>query len=155
MKSGSLLQTVTRWLCLISSVLTAVLGIVHLIDTKARIYWPSGKFHEDLNKSTWRDMLFTFRPNTFVDCWTPLVLGLAGTAAHFEGVGGGISFLTKDFLTAAIFQLICAFFADLAYNGGLGILFSIFAFAASLLGFVAAFTDEDNASLELAVLSKS
>eukprot|EP01054_Gregarina_sp_Poly1_P000992 Gregarina_sp_Poly_1__991@NODE_1241_length_4666_cov_269_446184_g846_i0_p4_GENE_NODE_1241_length_4666_cov_269_446184_g846_i0NODE_1241_length_4666_cov_269_446184_g846_i0_p4_ORF_typecomplete_len156_score10_38_NODE_1241_length_4666_cov_269_446184_g846_i019332400 len=155
MKSGSFLQTATRWLCLIASCLTVVLGIVHLIDTSPRLKWPTGKFHDDFtNMDRWRAQLFTFSPNVFVDCWTPLVLGLAGTTAHFDGVGGGIGFLTKDFLTAAIFQLICAFFADLAYNGGLGILFSIFAFAASLLGFVTAFTDEDSASLELSILSR-
>lgn len=158
MKSGSTLQTVTRWLCFIASILTAVLGVVHLVDSKARLHWPGSgqKFHDDaVNQVTWRYNLFTLMPTIFVDNWTPLVLGLAGTAAHFEDVGHGISFLTKDFLTAAIFQLICALFADLAYNGGLGIIFSIFAFAASLFGFVTAFSDEDSASLELAILSRS
>eukprot|EP01054_Gregarina_sp_Poly1_P000994 Gregarina_sp_Poly_1__993@NODE_1241_length_4666_cov_269_446184_g846_i0_p3_GENE_NODE_1241_length_4666_cov_269_446184_g846_i0NODE_1241_length_4666_cov_269_446184_g846_i0_p3_ORF_typecomplete_len156_score15_50COPI_assoc/PF08507_10/2_1COPI_assoc/PF08507_10/51_NODE_1241_length_4666_cov_269_446184_g846_i0513980 len=155
MKSGSALQTATRWMCFIASVLTVVLGIVHLIDKSPRLKWPDGSFHDDAtNMQRWRFQLFTFSPNVFVDSWTPLVLGLAGTAAHFEGVGGGVGFLTKDFLTTAIFQLICALFANLAYNGGLGILFSIVAFAASLFGFVTAFSDEDSASLEVAVLSR-
>eukprot|EP01056_Protomagalhaensia_sp_Gyna25_P000876 Protomagalhaensia_sp_Gyna_25__875@NODE_1422_length_1850_cov_541_589729_g1147_i0_p3_GENE_NODE_1422_length_1850_cov_541_589729_g1147_i0NODE_1422_length_1850_cov_541_589729_g1147_i0_p3_ORF_typecomplete_len156_score10_91_NODE_1422_length_1850_cov_541_589729_g1147_i028495 len=150
MKQGSALQTATRWLCLISSALVLVLGVVHLIDRSPRLVWPN-RFADDVNADKWRAQLFTFMPTYFVDRWTPFTFGLVGAVAHLQDVGMGVGLVTKDFLTAGIFQLVMAMFAALAYNGGLGIIFSCVTFAASLMSFITAFTEEDSASLEMAI----
>eukprot|EP01053_Blabericola_migrator_P000196 Blabericola_migrator_1__195@NODE_1051_length_5591_cov_140_882513_g723_i0_p4_GENE_NODE_1051_length_5591_cov_140_882513_g723_i0NODE_1051_length_5591_cov_140_882513_g723_i0_p4_ORF_typecomplete_len155_score17_54PrgI/PF12666_7/92PrgI/PF12666_7/4_6e03PrgI/PF12666_7/45_NODE_1051_length_5591_cov_140_882513_g723_i043514815 len=151
MKQGSMVQNVARWLCLISSLLVLVLGVVHLVDRKPRLHWPNNFIDDDGNAISWRSALFSFTPSVFVDAWTPFVFGLVGSASHFEGVGKGVGFVTKDFMTAAIFQLIMALFAAIAYNGGLGIIFSVVTFTASLMAFITAFTDEDSASLDFVV----
>eukprot|EP01057_Protomagalhaensia_wolfi_P001311 Protomagalhaensia_wolfi_Nauph_80__1310@NODE_1783_length_1340_cov_1393_476556_g1389_i0_p2_GENE_NODE_1783_length_1340_cov_1393_476556_g1389_i0NODE_1783_length_1340_cov_1393_476556_g1389_i0_p2_ORF_typecomplete_len160_score17_27_NODE_1783_length_1340_cov_1393_476556_g1389_i0117596 len=154
MKEGSALQTATRWLCLISSILVLVLGVVHLIDRNPRLVWPGNEnrgFADDNNADRWRAQLFTFMPTYFVDRWTPFTFGLVGAAAHLQDVGMGVGLVTKDFLTAGIFQLVMAMFAALAYNGGLGIIFSCVTFAASLMSFITAFTEEDSASLDMAI----
>eukprot|EP01057_Protomagalhaensia_wolfi_P001933 Protomagalhaensia_wolfi_Nauph_80__1932@NODE_2211_length_1167_cov_818_861702_g1725_i0_p1_GENE_NODE_2211_length_1167_cov_818_861702_g1725_i0NODE_2211_length_1167_cov_818_861702_g1725_i0_p1_ORF_typecomplete_len157_score4_92DUF2627/PF11118_8/27DUF2627/PF11118_8/6_1_NODE_2211_length_1167_cov_818_861702_g1725_i075545 len=102
MKQGTALQKTTRWLCFIASILTFALGIVHIVDTKPRLHWPPRGFADDNNASSWRYTLFTFMPSTFVDLWTPFVLGLAGIFAHFANVSRLVGFLTHDFLTAAV-----------------------------------------------------
>eukprot|EP01056_Protomagalhaensia_sp_Gyna25_P005130 Protomagalhaensia_sp_Gyna_25__5129@NODE_597_length_3042_cov_316_815185_g463_i0_p2_GENE_NODE_597_length_3042_cov_316_815185_g463_i0NODE_597_length_3042_cov_316_815185_g463_i0_p2_ORF_typecomplete_len157_score22_34BaxI_1/PF12811_7/61BaxI_1/PF12811_7/0_32COPI_assoc/PF08507_10/4_5MscS_TM/PF12794_7/3_4e02MscS_TM/PF12794_7/0_11DUF2367/PF10164_9/13DUF2367/PF10164_9/62DUF4064/PF13273_6/8_4DUF4064/PF13273_6/1e03DUF4064/PF13273_6/41DUF2627/PF11118_8/24DUF2627/PF11118_8/12DUF2627/PF11118_8/6e02_NODE_597_len len=154
MKQGTALQTTTRWLCFIASILTFALGIVHIVDTKPRIHWPPRGFADDNNAASWRYTLFTFMPSTFVDLWTPFVLGLAGIFAHFANVSKIVAFLTHDFLTAALFQAVCGLFATLAYNGGLGIIFSVFCFLASLMCFIVAFSQQESASLEIKVATR-
>eukprot|EP01054_Gregarina_sp_Poly1_P004616 Gregarina_sp_Poly_1__4615@NODE_246_length_10752_cov_151_576135_g216_i0_p12_GENE_NODE_246_length_10752_cov_151_576135_g216_i0NODE_246_length_10752_cov_151_576135_g216_i0_p12_ORF_typecomplete_len151_score11_15SfLAP/PF11139_8/0_0069Colicin_V/PF02674_16/1_2Colicin_V/PF02674_16/6_1e03Colicin_V/PF02674_16/7_5DUF1700/PF08006_11/4e02DUF1700/PF08006_11/0_84CbiQ/PF02361_16/2_7e02CbiQ/PF02361_16/5_7DUF202/PF02656_15/19DUF202/PF02656_15/3_2e02_NODE_246_length_10752_cov_151_576135_g216_i082978749 len=149
MRKGSGLQNISRWLGFVVGLLTLILGLVHFFDSKPRLRWPAGRFRDDNNASSWRWTLFSFAPSIFIDNWTPAVFGVVGLVAHFGKHAGPCGFVTKDFLSYAIFLLIVALFANLAYNGGLGIIFSIVSFLATLLCFITAFSQQDSASLDL------
>lgn len=69
MKSGSALQTTVRALCLVSSVLLTVVGLIHIFKAEPRIKWPDSKwnqsFSDDINIGSWRFQLFSFAPSVF------------------------------------------------------------------------------------------
>lgn len=145
------LNVVGKWLGLISSVLTLVLGIVHLVTIDASVKWPAGSdFIKDVQKETWRDRLFTFQPDLFFDAWTPFVFGAIGVMAHIKQFPN-ICKLTKNFLRYFVFLFIMALFANLGYNGGLGILFGSVTLLAALFALIIFFMSDGNACLDLSI----
>lgn len=143
-------NAVAKWTGLVGSLLTFVLGIVHICDITARIYWPSNVgFITDVNRLTWRDPLFTLNPIVMLDVWTPFIFGAMGLLAHTEKAKR-LEVVTESFLNYFIFNMICGLFATIGYNGGLGIIFCIPVFLAALFsGIVLIMQKDANASLKL------
>ncbi|PHJ23712.1 transmembrane protein, partial [Cystoisospora suis] len=78
--------TLVKWLGLITGMLTLVLWAIHVYDKKVSASLPVGDadFFEDINLSSWRNTLFSFNPDVFVDAWTPFIMGLMAILMHFE-----------------------------------------------------------------------
>lgn len=148
--ANSTVRKVTLWLALISSVLTFVLGILHLTTTNPSVVWPHD-FLDDINQS-WR-AVFTFRPNKAVDNWTPCVFGAVGFFMQFNGYQ--LQCCTNSFLPFAIFFFIKGLFADIGYTGGIGILFSIPTWLVTALSLYCWWTNEAPATLALNVADMS
>eukprot|EP01056_Protomagalhaensia_sp_Gyna25_P003744 Protomagalhaensia_sp_Gyna_25__3743@NODE_3364_length_605_cov_3_858657_g2820_i0_p1_GENE_NODE_3364_length_605_cov_3_858657_g2820_i0NODE_3364_length_605_cov_3_858657_g2820_i0_p1_ORF_typecomplete_len165_score2_60DUF4818/PF16089_5/4_4e03DUF4818/PF16089_5/0_03DUF4818/PF16089_5/8_5e03DUF202/PF02656_15/19DUF202/PF02656_15/95RseC_MucC/PF04246_12/64RseC_MucC/PF04246_12/52_NODE_3364_length_605_cov_3_858657_g2820_i0111584 len=145
------LNAVGKWIGLISSVLTLVLGFVHLVTIDASVKWPSGSnFIKDVQATTWRYPLFTFRPDAFFDIWTPFVFGVVGVMAHIKQFPN-ICKLTKNFLRYFVFLLVAALFANLGYNGGLGIICGSVTLLAALFAVIIFFVSDGNACLDLSI----
>eukprot|EP01056_Protomagalhaensia_sp_Gyna25_P000878 Protomagalhaensia_sp_Gyna_25__877@NODE_1422_length_1850_cov_541_589729_g1147_i0_p2_GENE_NODE_1422_length_1850_cov_541_589729_g1147_i0NODE_1422_length_1850_cov_541_589729_g1147_i0_p2_ORF_typecomplete_len158_score16_54_NODE_1422_length_1850_cov_541_589729_g1147_i06731146 len=144
------LNLVAKWTGLISSVLTLVLGLVHIIKIDARVHWPNGSFIDDNQAGSWRWPLFTFQPDRFFDIWTPFLLGLLGVMAHIRQFPN-ICKLTKDFVRYFIFLFIVALFGNLGYNGGLGIIVGSVTLLAALFVLIVIFVNNENACLDLSI----
>eukprot|EP01053_Blabericola_migrator_P000194 Blabericola_migrator_1__193@NODE_1051_length_5591_cov_140_882513_g723_i0_p3_GENE_NODE_1051_length_5591_cov_140_882513_g723_i0NODE_1051_length_5591_cov_140_882513_g723_i0_p3_ORF_typecomplete_len158_score13_27Phage_holin_1/PF04531_13/34Phage_holin_1/PF04531_13/26Formdeh_trans/PF09163_11/1_5Formdeh_trans/PF09163_11/2_2e03DUF2231/PF09990_9/25DUF2231/PF09990_9/5_7e02FeoB_associated/PF12669_7/8_1e03FeoB_associated/PF12669_7/0_75_NODE_1051_length_5591_cov_140_882513_g723_i050355508 len=144
------LAVVAKWTGLISSVLTVVLGFVHLVRIDARVKWPSG-FIDDDQQGTWRAPLFTFQPDAFFDIWTPMVLGVMGIMAHIKQFPNLCAMLTKDFTRYFIYLLVTALFGNLGYNGGLGIIVGAVTLLAALFALISIFVDNSTACLDLSI----
>eukprot|EP01054_Gregarina_sp_Poly1_P001248 Gregarina_sp_Poly_1__1247@NODE_1302_length_4433_cov_312_071461_g846_i1_p3_GENE_NODE_1302_length_4433_cov_312_071461_g846_i1NODE_1302_length_4433_cov_312_071461_g846_i1_p3_ORF_typecomplete_len159_score0_08TERT_thumb/PF17984_1/2_7e03TERT_thumb/PF17984_1/0_13SLATT_3/PF18184_1/1_6SLATT_3/PF18184_1/3_7e02DUF4818/PF16089_5/2_5e03DUF4818/PF16089_5/0_31DUF4818/PF16089_5/6_4e03_NODE_1302_length_4433_cov_312_071461_g846_i128333309 len=145
------LTVISRWLGLISSVCTVVLGIVHLVTIDASVRWPSGRnFIRDVQAETWRYPLFTFRPDPFFDIWTPFVFGVLGIMAHIRQFPT-ICKITGNFLRYFVFLFTSALFANLGYRGGLGIICGSVALLAALFALITFFACDDSACLDLSI----
>eukprot|EP01055_Gregarina_sp_Pseudo9_P000229 Gregarina_sp_Pseudo_9__228@NODE_1148_length_1837_cov_198_471079_g1074_i0_p3_GENE_NODE_1148_length_1837_cov_198_471079_g1074_i0NODE_1148_length_1837_cov_198_471079_g1074_i0_p3_ORF_typecomplete_len160_score11_81DUF4818/PF16089_5/4_8e03DUF4818/PF16089_5/0_17DUF4818/PF16089_5/4_4e03_NODE_1148_length_1837_cov_198_471079_g1074_i011091588 len=145
------LNVVGKWIGFISSVLTVVLGIVHLVTIDASVKWPPGSdFIKDVQASTWRYPLFTFRPDDFFDIWTPFVFGVVGVMAHIKQFPN-ICKITKNFLRYFVFLFVVALFANLGYNGGLGIIFGAVTLLGALFSLIIFFVSDGNACLDLSI----
>lgn len=135
-------HTLTSYLGLISSVLSMVLGIVHVCNVRARIHWPEYRVIDDVQKYTWRMPLFTFTPDIFLDVWTPFFFGLIGTMAHISNFAA-VRRMTHDYIHYLVFLLIQGLFANIGYDGGLGIIVSAVTFAAALFALVGWLMDKE------------
>ncbi|EZG46747.1 putative transmembrane protein [Gregarina niphandrodes] len=139
---------VGKFMHLFASLLTLVVGLVHLSKRKPRIHWPDSGFITD-NNIYWRYQMFSFAPSVFIDNWTAVVLGGWGIMSHLQVSGRFLGAPAKSFITASIFLIFMGLFGTLAYAGGLGIIFSIFTFLAAVIALVLAFTNNQSASLEI------
>ncbi|EZG46749.1 putative transmembrane protein [Gregarina niphandrodes] len=147
------LLTAARWAGLASSALTVVLGIVHLTHQEASIDWPSKigmGFIDDVQALHWRSSFFTLNPDTFLDVWGPVIMGVIGLVCH------SIHFQTLQKVTSNFgfyfsFLMIQGLFGNIGYSGGMGILVSAVSFLAALLALIAVFADRSaDAGLHLA-----
>ncbi|EZG46744.1 putative transmembrane protein [Gregarina niphandrodes] len=141
-----------RWVGLSSSLLTLVLGVVHLCRQHVSIHWPSkihAAFLDDVQQAAWRTRVFTLAPDYFLECWTPVLVGLIGVACH-SNYFRLTQKVTSNFGFYFVFLMIQALFANIGYRGGLGILVSVVSFVAALLALIAGFMERSaSAALQL------
>lgn len=146
-ENNDLLKTATRYAGFISSILVAILGVVHVAQRKAYLDWPSGAWNDDVNYLPWRGRLFSLHPDALADHWTPCIFGFVGALLHFRTFH--VRVITKSFIRFFIFHFLMALFGSIGYEGGLGILISIAPFVASLLSLITFFVCDDTADLNL------
>lgn len=146
--SMDVVQASARWIGAISSVLTFVLGIVHIVTYPASVSWPDGGFLDDVNAWSWRS-LFTFAPSVIATQWTPLLFGILGILMHMDKKY--LQWGTATFAHYFVFNFVKGLFADIAYAGGLGIIFSVVTWITCLLCLICYFLADENASLGLTV----
>lgn len=133
-----ILGTITCFMSMFSGILTLLLWCFLLPSTSASLSVATGDFLSDVNKKAWREALFSFAPEVFVDVWTPFVFGFVTILSQFASFDS--SLITKDFFRFAAWHLILALFANLGYLGGLGILCGSFAILTCLFSLVCAAT---------------
>ncbi|CDJ51419.1 hypothetical protein, conserved [Eimeria brunetti] len=114
------LAAVTSWMGLAAGALTLILWCFLLPASKVRLSVEPGNFLGDVNQQRWRQALFSFTPEVFVDVWTPFIFGTVSVVAHFNTFES--SFITGDFFRFFFWNLIMALFGNLGYAGGLGII---------------------------------
>eukprot|EP00917_Polyrhabdina_sp_WS-2016_P031342 GHVP01066889.1.p1 GENE.GHVP01066889.1~~GHVP01066889.1.p1 ORF type:complete len:339 (+),score=38.97 GHVP01066889.1:490-1506(+) len=143
---------VTRWFGFVAAMCAIITGFVHVITIGASIRWPKyigESFFDDVNILSWRFTLFTFAPNTFVDCWTPIIMGILGTIPHFQMWYKHTERFVKDFIAYFIFHLVLALWGIMGYAGGVGIILCIPAFLTALFSFILIFAGNEHAGLKL------
>eukprot|EP00920_Eleutheroschizon_duboscqi_P034104 GHVT01081785.1.p1 GENE.GHVT01081785.1~~GHVT01081785.1.p1 ORF type:complete len:264 (-),score=28.82 GHVT01081785.1:217-1008(-) len=136
----------TRWSGMISGVLTLILSCFVLPSSGATLYIPSD-FLSDVNKTTWRLPVFSFTPDTFIDVWTPFVMGVISVLSHFSSFR--FSFMSLSFLRFGLWHLLVALFGNLGYCGGMGIIVGAASLVSSVLGFCAALVHEGPAYMQV------
>ncbi|OEH80412.1 uncharacterized protein LOC34621397 [Cyclospora cayetanensis] len=119
-ESPATLATVTSWMGFMSGVFTLILWCFLLPASKVRLYVEPGNFMGDVNQERWRQALFSFTPEVFVDVWTPFLFGAVSLVAHFSSFE--LPLVTGDYFRFFCWNLVMALFANLGYAGGLGII---------------------------------
>lgn len=139
-----------KWLGFLGSCLTLVLGCLHIFLIGATVHWPTGKITDDVQAATWRAPMFSLVPAVLLETWTPFIVGLVGIFAHFRDYKR-CKVITESFVNYFMFNMFEGLFATIAYNGGLGIIFSVVVWLAALFCFCALLIDDGDASLDLNV----
>eukprot|EP01056_Protomagalhaensia_sp_Gyna25_P001945 Protomagalhaensia_sp_Gyna_25__1944@NODE_2035_length_1335_cov_382_981481_g1680_i0_p2_GENE_NODE_2035_length_1335_cov_382_981481_g1680_i0NODE_2035_length_1335_cov_382_981481_g1680_i0_p2_ORF_typecomplete_len163_score28_42Peptidase_U4/PF03419_13/0_084DUF3054/PF11255_8/0_17_NODE_2035_length_1335_cov_382_981481_g1680_i0165653 len=138
-----------KWCGLLGSGLTLLLGCLHIFLIGASIEWPQHRpITDDVQASTWRAPMFSLVPDILLETWTPFVVGLLGILAHFRD-HRRLHFITESFVNYFVFNMFEGLFATIAYNGGIGILFSIVVWLAAFFSLCALIIDDGSASLDL------
>mmetsp|Transcript_90907 Transcript_90907/g.190081 ORF Transcript_90907/g.190081 Transcript_90907/m.190081 type:complete len:160 (-) Transcript_90907:267-746(-) len=87
----------------------------------------------------WR-MIFTIRPTMLLDLWTPVIMGLLGTAVHVHALRFSnivLWFLPHGYVGYGVFMIIMALVANFGYCGQLGLILAFCSLAGALLCFIA------------------
>lgn len=82
----------------------------------------------------WR-RTFTFKPQEFLDLWTPGFLGVLQVLQHF-GKGTRLGFISGSWFNIMLWSLVLAFWAQFGYAGNFGVFVGFFttcAFCPTLL----------------------
>ncbi|CDJ56962.1 hypothetical protein, conserved [Eimeria maxima] len=145
------LATVTSWMGLTAGVLTLILWCFLLPASKVRLSVEPGNFLGDVNQERWRQALFSFTPEVFVDVWTPFIFGTISVVAHFSSFE---FFITGDFFRFFFWNLIMALFGNLGYAGGLGIICGSFTLLVAFFSLVCLCACNGPAKLNLDPFSK-
>ncbi|KAL8430056.1 hypothetical protein ACSSS7_006186 [Eimeria intestinalis] len=141
------LATVTSWMGLIAGVMTLILWCFLLPASKVRLSIAPGNFLSDVNQTRWRQALFSFTPEVFVDVWTPFLFGAVSVAAHFNKFD--VPWVTGDFFRFFFWNLGMALFANLGYAGGLGIICGSFTLLVAFFALVCLCVCNGSAKLNL------
>eukprot|EP01053_Blabericola_migrator_P004615 Blabericola_migrator_1__4614@NODE_2448_length_2743_cov_122_730942_g1532_i0_p3_GENE_NODE_2448_length_2743_cov_122_730942_g1532_i0NODE_2448_length_2743_cov_122_730942_g1532_i0_p3_ORF_typecomplete_len120_score17_60SNARE_assoc/PF09335_11/0_11_NODE_2448_length_2743_cov_122_730942_g1532_i015061865 len=87
-----------RWTGFIGSILTFILGCLHIFLIGASIEWPYNRpITDDVQAETWRRAMFSLVPDILLETWTPFVVGLIGVLAHFKDYKR-CKFITESFV---------------------------------------------------------
>eukprot|EP00917_Polyrhabdina_sp_WS-2016_P031865 GHVP01068003.1.p1 GENE.GHVP01068003.1~~GHVP01068003.1.p1 ORF type:complete len:317 (+),score=28.53 GHVP01068003.1:751-1701(+) len=143
---------IVRALGFAASICIFLIGIFNILNSQAKLTWPSSFFDDDVNKSQWRYRLFTFVPDIFFDIWTPVVFGFFGIVAHFKSITKFHLFtkpINSSFLGFFGFHLISFLFAGIGYAGGFGIIMAPLSALVALLSLILVFIHNTEASLQL------
>lgn len=103
---------------------TQNLGLVSCIGNTLR--WSIGKDQAGGDKSSLGDVnfywrkTFTFKPQEFLDLWTPCFLGILQVLQHF-GEATRISWLSASWMNVLAYNVILAFWAQFGYAGNWGV----------------------------------
>merc|ERR1719374_412995 len=142
-------STIASALSFIGSVCTIVVGVVFLIDKMdaARLKTNCKLFEPDCNKG-WRDV-FTLNPIVMLDFWTPVILGLLGSAVHLKQLrsGGMETFMPSNYIQYALLMLVTGLFGDFGYTGMAGVLVGALCVVASLCCVIAKVTGDQQVRL--------
>ncbi|PHJ22354.1 transmembrane protein [Cystoisospora suis] len=144
---GNVLATITKWLGLVSGVMTVILWCFQLSSTRASISVNSHDFLSDVNKGTWRMSLFSFVPSVFVDIWTPFVMGAVSILCHLKMFH--LEFITVNFAHFFAWNFVMALFGNIGYAGGVGIIVASFTLLTTLLSLICIIVCNEDASLQL------
>ncbi|EZG46748.1 putative transmembrane protein [Gregarina niphandrodes] len=147
-QSGDAKTQAARIIHILASLLTLVVGLIHVLQKKPRVHWPD-KFTDDLNAATWRATMFSLAPLVLVDNWTAVAMGIWGLLAHMKQAGSFLGAPTVDMLNAGVYLVIMGLWATIAYAGGIGVIFSCVTFLGALVCLILAFVDNQSASLAL------
>lgn len=154
--AGEIYGKVCNWFGFIACLLVIVVGIFRLFTSGAKLVWDNdgNDFIRDNNKQPFRDPLFTFVPDEFIDAWQPTILGVIGAMYHFEGSPFVIKWFMENWLRFFLYHFITAMFGCIGYVGNLGIIFCPVPFLAALLMLVAFFICTDKPGLKLNITGK-
>lgn len=146
------LATVTSWMGLIAGVMTLILWCFLLPASKVRLSVSPGNFLDDVNQKRWRQALFSFSPEVFVDVWTPFLFGAVSIVAHFTNFD--LFLVTGDFFRFFCWNLVMALFANMGYSGGLGIICGSFTLLVAFFSLVCLCACNGSAKLNLDPFSR-
>ncbi|KAL8273402.1 hypothetical protein Esti_002647 [Eimeria stiedai] len=141
------LATVTSWMGLMAGVMTLILWCFLLPASKVRLSIAPDNFLSDVNETRWRQALFSFTPDVFVDLWTPFVFGAVSVSAHFNNFD--LHMVTGDFFRFFLWNLVMALFANMGYAGGLGIICGSFTLLVAFFALVCLCACNGSAKLNL------
>ncbi|CDJ45885.1 hypothetical protein, conserved [Eimeria brunetti] len=131
------LGKVTSWLGLLTGAFTIIVWCFLLNALSPKIKVDSEDVLNDINKTFWRNALFTFAPSVFLDVWTPFVMGMISILCHFHGFG--FTWMCKTFIHFFIWNFVLALFGNIGYSGGIGIICSAFSLLTALLSLICVF----------------
>eukprot|EP00922_Rhytidocystis_sp_ex-Travisia-forbesii_P006230 GHVS01009030.1.p1 GENE.GHVS01009030.1~~GHVS01009030.1.p1 ORF type:complete len:182 (+),score=30.51 GHVS01009030.1:362-907(+) len=143
---------ITRWLCLVSGILTIILGFISIFTKNASLSVGNGFADDANNRGSWRMALFSFTPDVFVDTWTPMVMGFVTTLVHFNSFK--FQMISENFARMFVWLFVLGMFGNLGYSGGIGIIVGSFTFLADLFCLIAALIHDGPANLELSYGNK-
>eukprot|EP00928_Gymnodinium_smaydae_P033948 TRINITY_DN24171_c0_g1_i1.p1 TRINITY_DN24171_c0_g1~~TRINITY_DN24171_c0_g1_i1.p1 ORF type:complete len:168 (+),score=40.26 TRINITY_DN24171_c0_g1_i1:69-506(+) len=132
-------------LCFVASVLTLVVGLLHVIDSVSSVVL---NIHcrevlaPDCNAG-WRHV-FTLKPNEFVEMWTPAVLGLVASSLHVAAIR---QWTPKSNLVMALLMAFVGVFGDFGYMGMLGVFTGFLSMLSALLCVLCYFGNHSSPSL--------
>eukprot|EP00922_Rhytidocystis_sp_ex-Travisia-forbesii_P006233 GHVS01009033.1.p1 GENE.GHVS01009033.1~~GHVS01009033.1.p1 ORF type:complete len:179 (+),score=15.77 GHVS01009033.1:464-1000(+) len=147
-----MIAMVTRFLCLLSGVLTIILGFISIFTKSASLSVNMGFADDANNRGSWRMALFSLTPSVFVDTWTPIVMGFVTTLVNFPSFN--CRMISGNFARMFVWLFVVAMFGNLGYSGGIGIIVGSFTFLADLFCLVTALLHDGPANLELSYNNK-
>merc|ERR1711920_675906 len=107
-------------MCFLASLTTLVQGLIFLAQKLQDLsveFSACGFLEEDCNIA-WRQF-FTLRPDIFLDLWAPVLFGILGLSIHLASTDSRR--FVKNYVYYAVFMLTTALFANIGYNGQLGV----------------------------------
>lgn len=108
-------------LAIISAIFQTATAIAHLYNEldDVELEWSDDGEPIDETTTAWRS-IFTFKPDTLCDVWTPVIFALLAVSQLVPGLQYGG--LTATYLRCTVFHVVMALFGAWGYAGNLGII---------------------------------